>query len=91
LFEKIARDGRHSRVRKLVHKPITTRSFSDWSMAFYPLETSGFEALKGFLLPEHLPAAPATMTVADALLVDLVRLAVFGETAAPPTSDPDHA
>jgi hypothetical protein len=90
LFEKISRDGRHSHVRKLVDKSIAARSFSDWSMAFYPLEPSGFEALEGFLLPEHLPASPSTMTVADAMMVDLVRLAVFGEEAAPTAQEPTH-
>ena len=83
LFEKISLDGRHSNVVKLVDKPIGVRSFSDWSMAFHPLEASGFEALQGFLLPQHLPAAPSTLAIADAMMVDLVRLAVFGPEAAP--------
>jgi hypothetical protein len=81
LFEKISRDGRHSHVTKLVDKPITERSFSGWSMAFHPLEATGFEALEGFLLPHHLPAAPNTLTIADAMLVDLVKMAVFGASA----------
>lgn len=77
LFERISRDGRHSHVRKLVQKSISTRSFADWSMAFHPIEPAGFEALEGFLLPHQLPPPPATLTIADAMLVDLVRLAVF--------------
>ena len=83
LFDKISRDGRHSNVVKLVSKPISERSFSDWSMAFHPLESAGFEALEGFLLPHHLPAAPSTLSIADAMMVDLVRLAVFGPDAIP--------
>jgi hypothetical protein len=82
LFEKISRDGRHSHVTKLIDKPINMRSFSDWSMAFHPLESTGFEALQGFLLPHHLPPPPSTLTIADAMLVDLVRMAVFGADAA---------
>jgi hypothetical protein len=82
LFEKISRDGRHSHVTKLVDKPISERSFSDWSMAFHPLENAGFEALEGFLRPNHLPPPPSTLTIADAMLVDLVRMAVFGASAA---------
>lgn len=82
LFEKIARDGRHSHVRRLVNRPITTRSFEQWSMAFHPLEATGFEALEGFLLPHHLPPPPSSLTIADALLVNLVRLAVFGDEPA---------
>ena len=77
LFDIISRDGRHSNVVKLVDKPITERSFSGWSMAFHPLEPSGFEALQGFLLPQQLPQ-PTSLNIADAMLVDLVKLAVFG-------------
>ncbi len=78
LFERIARDGRHSHVRKLVQRPIASRSFAQWSMAFHPLEPTGFEALEGFLLPHDVPPTPSSLTIADALLVELVRLAVFG-------------
>jgi hypothetical protein len=78
LFDVISRDGRHSNVVKLIDKPITVRSFSDWSMAFHPLEAGGFEALQGFLLPHHLPPSPSSLSIADAMLVDLVKLAVFG-------------
>lgn len=86
LFLRIARDGRHSHISKLIDKPITARSFAEWSMAFHPLEPEGFSALQGFLLPHHVPPAPESLVVADALLVDLVRLAVFG----PDPSQPYH-
>lgn len=89
LFERIARDGRHSHVRKLVDRPISFRSFEGWSMAFHPLEATGFEALEGFLSPHVLPPPPSTLTVADALLVDLVRLAVFGKDSAEPATAAD--
>ncbi|MDF7812766.1 BLUF domain-containing protein [Hymenobacter sp. YC55] len=82
LFEKISRDGRHSNVMKLVDKPINIRSFSEWSMAFHPLEPAGFEQLQGFLLPNRVPPVPSSLTIADATLIDLVRLAVFGADAA---------
>jgi hypothetical protein len=78
LFEKIALDGRHSNVVKLTDKPITTRSFPDWSMAFHPIDPEGFGTLTGFFLPHQMPATPDTLSIADALLVDLVRQAVFG-------------
>ena len=91
LFEKIARDGRHSDVRKLIDKPIAARSFSDWSMAFHPIETAGFESLQGFLMPDHLPEPPSSLNIADALLVNLVRLAVFGPEATPAALEPAHA
>lgn len=84
LFERIARDGRHSNVNKLISKPINARSFPDWSMAFHPLENSGFETLQGFLLPTHITPPPSSLTIADAMLLDLVKLAVFGaEPVAP--------
>jgi hypothetical protein len=89
LFDKISRDGRHSNVVKLVSKAIDARSFSDWSMAFHPLEASGFDALEGFLLPNHLQPSPSTLTISDAMMVDLVRLAVFGPEAVP--TEPTHA
>lgn len=79
LFERIARDGRHSHVHKLVDRPIAMRSFEGWAMAFHPLEPAGFDTLEGFLLPDHLPPPPSTLTIADSLLVELVRLAVFGQ------------
>lgn len=78
LFEKIALDGRHSNVVKLTDKPITERSFPDWSMAFHPLEADAFGKLTGFFLPHQVPATPSTLSIADVLLVDLVRQAVFG-------------
>ncbi|GAB3586449.1 BLUF domain-containing protein [Hymenobacter daeguensis] len=78
LFERIAQDGRHSHVVKLIDKPIAHRSFAEWSMAFHPLEPNGFAALEGFLLPDHLPPVPSSMNIADALLVELVRRAVLG-------------
>ncbi len=78
LFAAIARDGRHSNVQKLVDKPIEARSFPGWSMAFHPLEAEGFASLAGYLQPTQLGDAPSSLSIADALLVDLVRLAVFG-------------
>ncbi|MBX0291401.1 BLUF domain-containing protein [Hymenobacter sp. HSC-4F20] len=78
LYEKIAADGRHSHVMQLANKPISARSFSDWSMAFHPLEAEGFKTLEGFFLPHQVPQTPETLTIADALIVDLVRQAVFG-------------
>lgn len=90
LFARIAHDGRHSHVQKLIDRPIASRSFSGWSMAFHPIEPAGFAALEGFLLPHDLPALPESLSIADAMLVDLVRLAVFGAspTGPAPTAEP---
>lgn len=84
LFERIAVDGRHSHVIKHIDKPIRARSFAEWSMAFHPLEKSGFNALEGFVLPHHVPPMPTSLSIADALLVELVRLAVFGPDPSTP-------
>ena len=84
LFERIAVDGRHSHVQKLIDRPIGHRSFSGWHMAFHPIEPTGFEALQGFLMPHHVPPPPETLSIADATLVELVRLAVFGPDATTP-------
>ncbi|MDO7884892.1 BLUF domain-containing protein [Hymenobacter cheonanensis] len=78
LFARIARDGRHSHVQKLIDRPITSRSFAEWSMAFHPLAPEGFTLLQGFFLPQHTPPLPDTLSIADTTLVELVRLAVFG-------------
>jgi hypothetical protein len=88
LFERISRDGRHSHVRKLVQKPIRVRSFAEWSMAFHPIEPAGFEALQGFLSPQQLPPPPTSLTIADAMLVELVRLAVFPDQTVPEAPSP---
>lgn len=83
LFNRIAVDARHTHVVKHIDKPIAHRSFAGWSMAFHPLEPAGFETLQGFVLPHHVPPLPPTLTIADTLLVELVRLAVFGSDSAP--------
>ena len=89
LFEKITRDGRHSNVVKLVSKPIAQRSFGDWSMAFHPLEATAFAELEGFLRPHELADNPESLPIADVLLLDLVRQAVFGP--APAADEPPAA
>ena len=78
LFARISQDSRHTHVVKHIDKGITARSFTDWSMAFHPLEPAGFAALEGFILPHHTLPSPTSLSIADALLVELVRLAVFG-------------
>lgn len=88
LFARISHDGRHSHVQKLIDKPIAARSFTDWSMAFHPLEADAFETLQGFLLPHHVPEPPSSLTIADAMLIDLVRLAVFGGAKPPQAPAP---
>jgi hypothetical protein len=84
LFARIAQDGRHTHVTKHVDKPIADRSFTAWSMAFHPLEPASFDALQGFVLPHQVPPTPTSLPIADALLLELVRLAVFGPDPSAP-------
>lgn len=88
LFAQIICDGRHSHVRKLVDRAVVTRNFPEWSMAFHPLLPTSFATLQGFLLPPAVPPPPASLPSADALLVELVRLAVFGPDPSQPYVHP---
>ncbi|AYA36407.1 BLUF domain-containing protein [Hymenobacter oligotrophus] len=81
LYERISRDGRHSHVQKLADKTIDARSFAGWSMAFHAIEPQAFDELTGYLLPDGLPESPENLSIADALILDLVRQAVFGNNA----------
>ncbi|WP_257883266.1 hypothetical protein [Hymenobacter sp. DG01] len=47
-------------------------------MAFHPLEEESFTTLQGFFLPHQAPPTPDSLPIADALIIDLVRQAVFG-------------
>lgn len=82
LYEKISRDSRHTNVTKLAHKTIDHRSFAEWSMAFHPLEAAGFEQLKGFLMPGEATQNPDSLGPSDALVLNMVRQAVFGSAPA---------
>jgi len=90
LYEKIAQDGRHSNVTKLADRPIAARSFEGWSMAFHPLESAAFTELQGFFSPNEAPANPDSLTIADSLLLDLLRQAVFGPASSHSPAETDN-
>ena len=88
LYEKISRDTRHINVVKLAHKNIEQRSFAEWSMAFHPLDEVGFAHLKGYFMPSEVSQNPASLSMSDALVLNMVREAVFGSST---SSDTDSA
>ncbi|MEO6549992.1 MAG: BLUF domain-containing protein [Ferruginibacter sp.] len=49
LYKKISLDRRHKSVIKLSDKPITERSFADWSMGFKQISNNDWSELKGYL------------------------------------------
>ncbi|NVO31565.1 BLUF domain-containing protein [Hymenobacter lapidiphilus] len=85
LYEEISSDTRHINVVKMIHKTITQRSFAEWSMAFHPLDEVGFAHLEGFLLPSEVSQNPASLSMSDALVINLMRDAVFGAPSSPDT------
>ncbi|MBT2556933.1 BLUF domain-containing protein [Hymenobacter sp. ISL-91] len=85
LYEKISSDTRHINVVKMAHKTIAQRSFAEWSMAFHPLDEAGFAQLEGFFLPSEIGQNPASLSMSDALVLNIVRDAVFGSPSSPST------
>ena len=47
LFEKIAEDPRHNRVKKVIIEPIAERAFGDWSMGFSHVTAQELAAMPG--------------------------------------------
>lgn len=73
LYQIIERDARHTSIFKLADKPIETRSFSDWSMAFRPVDAEAFAQLQGYQNPAALDTAPLGLSAADGLLLNIMR------------------
>lgn len=47
LYDRIALDGRHRGVIRLLGGPITERAFPDWQMGYVPLDALGAEGREG--------------------------------------------
>ena len=47
LFMQIEKDPRHCKVSKLVEEPITTRSFSEWTMGYSNVTAKELSKIKG--------------------------------------------
>lgn len=46
-FTMIAADPRHTRVTRIIHEPITRRSFSEWTMGYSEISESELETIDG--------------------------------------------
>ena len=69
LFERIQRDKRHGNVLVLDYRPIDTRAFADWSMAFVKLDQP----------PKFLTEAQSKTADHDKLIADLQQLLLRNE------------
>jgi len=47
VFQKIKKDARHSRVVKFIDKPITERSFGDWTMGYPRVSKDELDKIEG--------------------------------------------
>ena len=47
LFSSIASDPRHTNVTKIIHEPIISRAFGDWTMGFSEIDRSDLEEIDG--------------------------------------------
>jgi hypothetical protein len=54
IYASILRDPRHCNVIELFHEPVEAREFSDWAMAFTPLEAQRLLTEPGESLVQHL-------------------------------------
>ncbi|MBO0358481.1 BLUF domain-containing protein [Hymenobacter sp. BT186] len=79
LYQVIEQDTRHTGIFKLADKPIEARSFSEWAMAFKPVDAEAFAQLKGYQNPAALDTAPQGLSGADALLLNIMRTFMVSE------------
>jgi len=73
LYDKILADTRHFGLVKVADKAIKTRSFTDWSMAFTPVEPELFESLRGYVFPDAVDLSILDMQKNDKLLLTTLK------------------
>ena len=81
LYERIAQDPRHEAVFKVADKAISTRSFTEWSMAFQPISLASFEHLTGYVSPAQLASRLQADSAADNLLLEKMKELMFSTTS----------
>lgn len=83
LYAKLAQDPRHTGVIKLADKPIVTRSFSEWSMAFRFVSPAEFTALAGYLplAQVNFHAKSLSLSATDTSLLQMAKDFVCAPTA----------
>ena len=47
LYDRIARDHRHTRILRLIQEPIAARAFPDWSMGYAAVSRADLETIPG--------------------------------------------
>ena len=73
LYAKLTQDPRHSGVIKLADKPITHRSFAEWSMAFHPVSAEQLAQLTGYLSLEQVSFAATSLSATDTALLHMAQ------------------
>lgn len=73
LYARIRQDPRHRNVTTYADKPIATRAFSDWRMAYHALPPEQFLEFARHVAPQELQAARPPLSEADAQLLQLLR------------------
>ncbi len=77
LYERIVADPRHKSILKLADKPITERTFRDWSMAFRELSPEQAAELDGYASPAYWEQTSFASGSPDAVLLNRMRNVVL--------------
>lgn len=79
LYERIVADSRHKAILKLADKPITERTFTDWSMAFRELSLEQAAELEGYTSPAYWEQSSFANESPDARLLNRMRDVVLSK------------
>lgn len=73
LYARICQDPRHRDVTTYADEAIAARTFSDWQMAYHPLQPQQFLEFAGYVAPYELLLEHPDLSVADTQLLQLLR------------------
>ena len=73
LYSKLAQDPRHTGLIKLADKPVTHRSFAEWSMAFETVSEEKFTSLSGYLPVAQVDFTTASFSGSDSALLQMAK------------------
>jgi hypothetical protein len=77
LYERIVADPRHQAILKLADKPITERTFMEWSMAFRELSPGQAAELEGYTSPTYWEQTSFASDSPDAMFLNRMRHVVL--------------
>jgi hypothetical protein len=83
VYARVAKDPRHHHVRTLAEGPITTRSFSQWSMAFGEVPADKFHVLRRvaeYQTPEQMTSQLAINKTTEQFLLAKMKELVSTHT-----------